>query len=302
MPQEEEQGKLPFPPQYVTKSNALCRAQWSPESILEPRLVALLASKIDADDEDFKKYDIHVSELLGTGYGGDNARQLRLAAERVVGRTITVREGKSWSVYGVFSCCKYNHDTGIIAVGFHPDLKPHYLQLKKNLVQYTKYDLLEFRALPSLYSQRIFELLKSWKDQPEFSVPINELHKVLNAPISYRKNFKEFRIRVLEKARKDIHKHTSLRFAWKVIKSGRRVEAIQFIFSNRRVGEQQIEAVREKEGKALANAKKRTAAFQEAASCAIKKEGVCINRDRAKRVCAICDDMKFLAEIISKNG
>ena len=38
--------QLPLPGEIVKKSNALARARWSADSVWEPRLVALLASKL----------------------------------------------------------------------------------------------------------------------------------------------------------------------------------------------------------------------------------------------------------------
>lgn len=298
MPQEkeeDEQKSLPFPPQYVVKSNALCRARWTAESILEPRLVALLASKIEPDDEDFKKYDIHISELLGKSYGGSKVKQVEEAVDKVMSRVITIRDETGWVKYNVFSSCRFESSAGILQLGFHPDLMPHYLQLKKNM-QYTKYNLLEFMMLPSVYSQRVFELLKSWKDQPEFVVPIDDLHEMLSIPKTYRKNFKEFRIYVLEKARHDIHKHTSLRFTWEPLKVGRRVGAVRFCFSFRSIAESKVEEAKKQGAKALNNAKKKTAAWKEAVRCAKEKKGVCTLRERAKRVCDICLECDMLKE------
>ena len=57
--------QLPLPGEIVKKSNALARARWSAESVWEPRLVALLASKVRADDTDFHVYEVPVTELMG---------------------------------------------------------------------------------------------------------------------------------------------------------------------------------------------------------------------------------------------
>ena len=57
--------QLPLPGEIVKKSNALARARWSADSVWEPRLVALLASKVKQDDEDFQTYEIPIRELIG---------------------------------------------------------------------------------------------------------------------------------------------------------------------------------------------------------------------------------------------
>ena len=66
----------------------------------------------------------------------------------------------------------------MLIIGFHPDLKEHYLQLN----QYIKYNLIEFMLLPSIYSQRLFEFLKSWDDRKETTIELKELHEMLDSP------------------------------------------------------------------------------------------------------------------------
>ena len=87
--------------------------------------------------------------------------------------------------------------------------------------------------LLSIYSQRLFEILKSWSDKPEVELTVLYLKTILEVPKSM-KNFAEFRRRVLEKAHNDITKYTSLRFEWEPIKKGRSVESVRFIFAKKK--------------------------------------------------------------------
>jgi plasmid replication initiation protein len=297
------QMALPFPPQIVKKSNALCRARWSPGSILEPRIIALVASKINPGDDDSLSYDIPVSELFGKNYAGKELNDLLAASEKLVGRTVKLEppDGKKgWDIRPLLSGCSYREHTGIFTVSIHPDIRPHFLWFKENVLQYTQYNLLEFMMLPSVYSQRLFEILKSWRDKPGYVESVDRLHEMLCTPKTLRENFKDFRIRVLEKARKDIQKHTSLRYTWTPIKDGRRVGSIRFSFASRRFGEQEVENAKKEQGKATAKAKKRTAAWKEAINCVRDKKGVCTLRDRAKIVCSICDEADMIQEFSNK--
>lgn len=222
----------------VKKSNALIRGHWVVESILEPRIVAVLASKVHINDKDFKAYEIPVSEILGMHYGGENLRELSKVVERVMGRVLTIYDdcGKNWSKYNVFSKCSYISEKGALLLSFHPDLKPHYLQLKE---RFTQYSLSEFMSLPSIYSQRLYEILKSWNDKPEIVIDIEELYKMLDVPVSFRKDFGAFRRKVLEQAHKDIVGRTdsSLWFDWEPLKgkkSGKKTVAVRFVFNQTR--------------------------------------------------------------------
>jgi len=215
----------------VKKSNALARARWGIESVWEPRLVALLASKIRRDDDDFKVYKIHISELLQStsgSRGGQDYRIIEQTIDRVMSRVLTIRNNKGWVKYNVFSYCSFQSDNGILELGFHPDLKPHYLELKRHFCQY---NLIEFLSLPSIYSQRLFEILKSWQDQIETIILLEELYAMLDVSESLRSRYPDFRRKVLEKAHKDITTLTELYYEWEPIKKGRKVTAIRFVFA-----------------------------------------------------------------------
>ena len=145
--------QLVLPGEIVKKSNALARARWSAESVWEPRLVALLASKVRADDTDFHVYEIPVSEVMRDGErGGRDYREVEGVVDRVMSRVLTIKDekGRGWTKYNVFSRCRYRPDEGILELGFHPDLRPHYLNLQKHFAQF---NLMEYLVLPSIYSQ-----------------------------------------------------------------------------------------------------------------------------------------------------
>jgi len=219
--------------QIVKKSNALVRCRWTIEHVWEPRLVALLASKIHVNDQDFQVYEVPLSEIMGKDYSGRDVKQLADVVDRVMSRVVTVYDGdgKGWAKYNVFFRCRYKPRKGVLELGIHPDLKPHYLNLKE---RFTQYDLTEFMSLPSIYSQRIYEILKSWYDKPEVEITIEELYEMLDISASYRSDFGQFRRRILEQAHKDIvdREGSTLWYDWEPIKSGRagKVVAVRFVF------------------------------------------------------------------------
>ncbi len=234
--------ELALPGELVKKSNELARCAWTTASVIEPRLVALVASLVRTDDEDFKMYHIAVDDLIDAE-GGQQHSTLKDVAKSLMNRIIEINHENGWSMYNVFSKCEYDRENRVISARFDPDLKPHYLQLKRN---FTEYSLTEFLLLPSVYSQRLFEILKSWDDKEEIEIRLEDLHKMLNVPDSYKKNFRNFRLRVLEKAHKDIHKKTSLKYAWEAIKRKRTVVAIKFTFIKDKVEEKKKDNVKTK--------------------------------------------------------
>nr|CRY96249.1 hypothetical protein [uncultured prokaryote] len=224
--------QLLLPMEKVKKSNAICRARWSPENIYEPRIVAILASKIQLSDDDFKEYEIPVVDLFGKNYGGGNYKILQQTIESLISRTVTIQEDNgSFMVYPIFTKGGYLTQTNTIKIKINSDLKHHFLKLKK---QYTQYNLMEFLTLSSTYSQRLFEYLKSWEDCESTQIAVDELHKILGTLETARKNFAEFKRRILEPALKEINKKTSLEYSWKPIKFKNKVDQVLFINSTPR--------------------------------------------------------------------
>lgn len=274
--------QLPLEGSVVKKSNALARARWSAESVWEPRLVALLASKVKQDDEDFQTYEIPITELIAYAdkeASGKTYQELTKIIDNLMGRILTIYDEKGWTKYTVFSKCRYISESGMLELRFDPDLKPHYLQLQKNFV---KYNLLEFLTLPSIYSQRLFEILKSWDDKPEIEIPIKELHDMLDVPESLRANFKDFRRRVLEKAHNDI---TSLEYEWEPIKKGRAVTAIRFIFA-KKLALPVAEKKRNDAQKAESRAQNKS--FNAAIACYQERGANCRGGAQNDAICALC--------------
>ena len=226
----ERQLTLPGP--IVKKSNQLARAAWPAQSVFEPRLVALVASRVTVEDEDFKEYKIPIDELFRED-GGETIKRVEAVSDSLQSRVITIPDEDGWTKYNVFMKSKFSASERCIIAQFHPDLKTHYLALKGH---FTQYALFEFLLLPSVYSQRIFEILKSWQPSyPEITLPLQELYEQLDVPDSHKKDFGNFRKRVLVQAHRDIHRHTSLRYEWEPIKRGRSVVGVRFIFSQARV-------------------------------------------------------------------
>lgn len=285
--------QLILPGDIVKKSNALARARWSAESVWEPRLVALLASKVRTDDTDFQVYEIPVSEILQST-GGRDYREIEAVVDKVMSRVLTIRDDNGWTKYNVFSRCRYRKKQGMLELGFHPDLRPHYLNLQK---QFAQYSLLEYLMLPSIYSQRLFEVLKSWSDKPEVTLALDELHEMLDTPASFRANFKDFRRWTLEKAYADIHKHTSFGFEWEPVKKGRAVIAVRFYFGGKRFA---IKDEKAKVAKAKESSEKNQI-FLAAIECAREKvlvDGTCTRADNKRKVCVMCREGNIILDVM----
>jgi len=263
------QRQLVIPGPVVKKSNALARASWSVKSVYEPRLVALVASRVRVDDQDFQDYEIPLSELLGGAVDGRTRQLVADVVEGLLGRVLTLPRPNGWAKCNVFSWCEYDSKAGCIRARFDPGLKEHYLNLQSH---FTQYSLMEFLMLPSTYSQRLFEVLKSWNSLPEAVINLADLFEMLDVPASLQR-YPDFRRYVLEKAHKDITARTGLRYQWEPIKQGRAVAAIRFTFGARsaQASDKKNQAQRSKDNALL---KKAVACFK-SGSCSPKSNKQC---------------------------
>lgn len=283
--------QLPLPGEIIKESNAIARARWQTQSIWEPRIVALVASKVREEDEEFHTYKIPIRELTGLEpehLSGDQYREIAESIKRLAKSSVLIKgKGRNFRCYNVFSMCGY--ENGILIARFDPDLKPHYLQLKS---QFTTYNLWEYLALPSSYSQKLFEYLKSWSQVQggEVIIPVSELHLILDTPESFKKDFWQFRRWVLDKAYKDIKEKTTLRFEWKPIKVGRSVESIKFTFGQKKISIAKSEKEKAKEEKARRITNQR---FRRAAECSKLKKGNCYVPDNKPVICKLCISKGF---------
>lgn len=275
------------PSKLVKKSNAIARARWSARNILEPRLVALLASKVRIDDNDFKEYSVSISELItDRAAGGRDIKEVETSVNNLMSSVISIEDDDGWIKYTIFSKCRFHRKKGIIDISFHPDLRAHFLNLKSHFVTYS---LVEFMTLPSIYSQRMFEFLKSWEDKKEITIDIKDLYEMLSVPDSLKGNFKDFRRRVLEKSHSDIETMTALRYQWEAIKKSRSVSSIRFVFGRRMISSIKNKKHEKTEMKNGLQQQKDVAIFRR---CIERYSINCLGGNQPKRICDLCKSFR----------
>lgn len=287
----------------VKKHNELVRSKIDIGSVQGSKVLACLIACINNNDIEFKSiYRIAVKDVL-SDLGGGSYRQIKnICTElRRSGVDFEIKDPSGEPAFitvSFFSRIEYRK--GIIEARFNtsdPLIANCLLNLRDN---FTNYNLIEYLALPSLYSQRLFEILKSWSGLPEIVIPIAELHRLLNTPPSFRANFKALRVYVLEKAHKDIFAHTSFRYKWEPVKVGRSVEKIRFIFAEKRLplAQKEQNSAKEEKRRRLENQR-----FIRAVECAKAKGGDCSVMDNSTRiVCKLCREKEICSSIRLRPG
>lgn len=275
---------LMLPGEIVKKDNRLVRTKISVQGVDAGRLLANLIACIRVDDAALAEtYKVAAKDFLAD-IGGEGYKHLREVCRELAKATAELEEPDEGGPHPVFTACpfftKITYRRGVVSATFNPVMSDYLLLLKQC---FTQYNLIDYLKLSSVYSQRMFEILKSWGGVPEVVISMSELHRMLNTPPSFQANFKEFRRRILEKAHKDLS--DMLPFTWEAVKAGRSVERIRFIF---KPGRGAIAS----EEKRLAQEEKRhrleVKRIESAMRCAKGKNGDCRIMDNKRLVCRIC--------------
>lgn len=282
--------QLTLPGEIVKKRNELARSKISISNAEGSRILANLIACVRHDDTQFKDtYRVPVKDFISDKGGGSYSR-IKAVCRELSKATAEIEEPDPdgahpiFRIYTFFSSLVYRK--GVVEARFNQEMQPLLLDLRRC---FTQYNLLEYLTLPSIYSQKLFEILKSWANTPEVTLPIAELHRMLDTPDSFRKNFAAFRRFVLQKAHKDILARTSLRFDWQPLKQGRAVGAVRFTFGVKR----SLPVEKEKSD----NSKKKQArdnntAAMKAIACLKERGPACEGGHQKPKICELCRKLR----------
>lgn len=224
---------------YVRMSNLLIKAGHG-LSLPEKRIVMLALSKLRKQDTNMGQMPIervaciHASELaeIGKISLGAAYNELKEGQKKLYDRSITScfdpltgKEKKGF--FRWVTRAHYEENEGWIETAFNPDVLPYICELEK---EFTSYKLSRVGAFRSIYTWRLFELLMQFKRTGLLKISVKDLHKALETPSVYQKNFYHLRKKIIEPATAEIREKDGLDVTWEAKKSGRRVEMLEFRF------------------------------------------------------------------------
>lgn len=223
----------------IVKANNLIEAKFR-FSLWEMRVFTRMVSLLRRDDTEFKLHRIYIKDLIhffGVVSKDDYATikevPKNLAKKQVEIPYLDEKGEKRWSILSLFPVVTApdSDESGnaYLELMFNPMLKDTLLELKK---LYSKYDIRNVIPLRSVYSFRIFELLKQYESIGKRSFEVQELKAILGANEKY-KLYSDFKKRVIVKAQKDLKKYCDIAFTFEEVKHGRKVGVVIFyIFKN----------------------------------------------------------------------
>jgi plasmid replication initiation protein len=229
----EPQLKLFDGSEMVVKANDLVRAKanWTR---LEHRVVGMMISQLDKDDEAFAPQRIYIKDLMelsGTDYGALYERAEAICS-KLLKQEVYIRDevdGKRrYRGYSPIVMCEYVEGDGCIVAQFNEAMKPFLLQLRK---RFTMYRLQNFMRLTSQHSMRVYELLKMRSDLRHLRITIEELRAILSCEHSYSR-FSDFKRKVIDKTQQEIAEKTDISFKYQVERKGRTPTHVRFIIED----------------------------------------------------------------------
>jgi len=220
--------------EFVVLHNNLVEARYR-LTLQEKRIVLWLSSQVTTFDEDFKEHILSIkdfSELTNT-QGENLYTRLQSITRRLMQRIITIRPIGEKRLIQVawLGAADYKIDKGIISLSFHPHLKPFFLQLKRD---FTKINMVDVMGLQSIYSIRIYELLKQKEYIGIRIITIDEIRNYCGISKEKYKQINHLIKKVLDVAKRDINEKTDIEISYSMIKDCRKYVSVSFDVKNKK--------------------------------------------------------------------
>lgn len=228
----------------VVKSNELINSYYK-LSLNETKLILYLASKINRDDEDFRRYTFSYREIIEL-FGWKsiaNGSYIPELVSNLMTKTLIIENPKAETgsngrkkkldriELNWFLEAGYTFGVGTVTLCFNPKLKPYLLQLKSN---FTSLELKYMLRLQSFYSFRIYELLKQYDGRepnkvaiPQRTIGLQELRALIGIEDQYHK-YSHLKSRILTPCMREISAKTDIAYEMTEIKRGKQIEKVCF--------------------------------------------------------------------------
>ena len=199
-------------------------------SSLGLKVVSVLISMINVNDEDFKPYTLKINDFKELIHSNSKKvyEYVNIMTDELMKKPFKIGDEKfNWVYYA-----KYQEGDNYVTLKIAPELKPYLLALQGKFIEY---NIINILPLKSNYVIRFYELLKSkWKEYKHykkdaksytFEIRISWLREHFEIPTSYQYS-SHIKKLIIEKAKKQFKQRTDIKFDYKEDKIGRRVDRI----------------------------------------------------------------------------
>ncbi|RZK42950.1 MAG: RepB family plasmid replication initiator protein [Hymenobacter sp.] len=218
----------------VVQHNAMINAGFA-MSALEMRCFLVMISRISREDTALPVCRIPVRELCADSNSKNVYTEVRAMTEKLASRFLLLEvlgpngerqkepDIKNRPLMGAIDYLKRE---GVVEAVFNEHLKPYLIELKNN---FTKAQLSQVLKIKRPTSHRIYWLLREYVAFGKRTISVNELRHILGLKDEYIDRFDHFRARVLDPAQEELAQ-TDLPFTYELIKQGRVITEIRFLF------------------------------------------------------------------------
>jgi len=222
----------------ITKSNELIQANFK-FTLNEYRILMYAVSCINPMSDEFpRRLNIDVkkmADMFGIEIDGLYSDIKDAIIRKFFKRELTINlEGEKKKLCHWLDSLIYHDGSSHLELKFSEDSIP---MLSKMKGQFTNYHIEQIADMKSIYAVRIYEFCilevnRRRLDKCDFFIAVNVLKERLELEDKY-KRFHHFKMRVLQKAKTEINKHSDLTIDFEEIKQGRSVESIKFIIQRK---------------------------------------------------------------------
>jgi len=212
----------------VVQGNALIEAHYK-LPLLAHQVMRVLISMIKPEQKYLygQFYQIEVGKfahLIGRDDVNHLYAEVKAAAETLLSTKITIPMPVGVIRTTWIASYKYHDGTGVVDFCFSPMLEPYLLNLKE---RFTQYHLQEICPLKNQYSIRIYEILRQYAVIKKRTIPLEKFKNILGVTDVYEL-FANIQQKILKPVHSEITTKTSLSYDWRLVKTGRKVTAIEF--------------------------------------------------------------------------
>ena len=176
------------------------------------------------------------------GFKDPNYAAFKTTIKKLMQKVIEIQQQDgSWELFHWFAKSSYIAKEGIAEIKVSPELYPYLLNLENNFTTTKLNVLLSFN---SVYSSRLYQLVKKWEKIGSWKVEVEELKNLLGVPIVKEvKGKKVFRLaqyghfkqRALDVALKEINTHSEFDVTMTEHKTVRKITSLSFIIKKKKI-------------------------------------------------------------------
>jgi plasmid replication initiation protein len=218
----------------VVSSNDLIHAKYT-FTLWQKRVFTYMISQINMEDTDFLLQRMYVKELMDffKVKNKDDYNVIQRIPEQLYEMSMkmpyTSEKGhKRWREIRILSQFTRPEDkepdNAYVEMKFNDDLKPHLLELKR---LFSQYDIRNIIHLRSVYSFKLYELIKSNEYLGKWEISLTDLKEMLDVEDKY-KHYGSFKLKILNQAQKDLTECCDVTFTYDEKAIRKRVERLIF--------------------------------------------------------------------------